>query len=204
MLKHHSKFALLNTTLVTLGLGAAAPVATAIAPASETATASPQAGPLLAQANTCRQVTPNIRGLNVRQAPTLSASVVGVVPGGNAIAIENTGQNGWVPITEPFNGYVSAGYLVYCNPAVAGTVTDAPVADAPVADAPVADASGVCRQVIVRSGLNVRAEPTVYSTRLGALPTGTNVTTSGAEVNDWLPISEPIDGYVAARFLGDC
>ncbi|PSR18519.1 hypothetical protein C8255_06935 [filamentous cyanobacterium CCP3] len=108
-----------------------------------------------------------------------------------------------MPITEPFDGYVSASYLLYCNPA-AGAVSDTPTADAPVADASVAGAAGVCRQVIVRSGLNVRAEPTVYSTRVGALPTGTTVTTAGAEVNDWLPISEPIDGYVAARFLGDC
>ena len=204
MLGHHSKFAFINTVLVTLGLGAV-PVATNIAHASETTgDRSPQLAPLLAQADNCRQVTPNISGLNVRQSPTLTAAVVGVVPGGDNVTLQNRGQNGWVPITEPFDGYVSASYLLYCNPAVGGTISEAPAADAPVVDAPVADASGVCRQVIVRSGLNVRAEPTVYSTRVGALPTGTNVVVAGSEVNDWLPISEPIDGYVAERFLGDC
>lgn len=196
MLGHHSKFALINTVLVTLGLSAA-PVATFAR--AETTASSPQTAPLLAQANTCRRVTPNIRGLNVRQSPALTANVIGVVPGGSTITLENTGQNGWVPITEPFDGYVSAGYLVYCNSAA----TD-PGIDTPVAAAPATGASGVCREVIVRSGLNVRTEPTVYSARVGALPTGTNVTVSGAEVNDWLPISEPIDGYVSARFLGDC
>ncbi|MGG6238181.1 SH3 domain-containing protein [Nodosilinea sp. AN01ver1] len=184
--------------LVTLGLSAT-PVATAIARASETNATSPQTAPLLAQANTCRRVTPNINGLNVRQSPTLTADVIGVVPGGSTISLENTGQNGWVPITAPFDGYVSASYLIYCDSAATE-----PGGDAAVASTPVADAAGVCRQVIVRSGLNVRAEPTVYSLRVGALPTGTNVTAAGAEVNDWLPISEPIDGYVAARFLGDC
>ncbi|MGB3311454.1 MAG: SH3 domain-containing protein [Nodosilinea sp.] len=190
MLGHHSKFALTNTVLVTLGLSAA-PVA---AIASVTATDSPQTAPLLAQIDSCRQVTTNINGLNVRQGPTLTANVIGVVPGGNTVTLDNIGQNGWAPITEPFNGYVSTSYLVYCSPAATGSVSGTPVADA----------SGVCRQVIVRSGLNVRSEPTVYSARVGALPTGANVTAAGTEVNDWLPISQPIDGYVSARFLGDC
>lgn len=62
----------------------------------------------------------------------------------------------------------------------------------------------MCRQVIVRSGLNVRDEPTVYSDRLTALPTGTHVMVEGPAVDTWTPISEPVDGYVASRFLGDC
>ncbi len=204
MLRNRSRFAVINAVLVALGLSAA-PVTTAIARASTTAVVdSPQAAPLLAQVDNCRQVTNRISGLNVRQAPTLTADVIGVVPGGSNITLQNRGQSGWVPITAPFDGYVSAGYLIYCNPAVRGTISDTPVVNAPVANAPVAAASEVCRQVIVRSGLNVRAEPTVYSTRVGSLPTGTNVTVVGSEVNNWLPISEPINGYVAARFLGDC
>lgn len=199
MLGNHSRFAVINAALVALGLSAA-PVATAIAHASTIAVAdSSPASPLLAQVDSCRQVTNRISGLNVRQAPTLTANVIGVVPGGDNVTLQNRGQSGWVPITEPFDGYVSASYLIYCNPAVRGTVSDTPVANAPVTDA-----SEVCRQVIVRSGLNVRAEPTVYSTRVGILRTGTNVTVVGSEVNNWLPISEPINGYVAARFLGDC
>lgn len=204
MFGNRSRFTVINAALVALGLSAA-PVATAIARASTAAVVdSSQAAPLLAQVDSCRQVTNRISSLNVRQAPTLTADVIGVVPGGNNVTVQNRGQNGWVPITEPFDGYVSASYLIYCNPAVRGTVSDTPVANAPVANAPVTDASKVCRQVIVRSGLNVRAEPTVYSTRVGILRTGTNVTVVGSEVNNWLPISEPINGYVAARFLGDC
>lgn len=52
---------------------------------------------------------------------------------------------------------------------------------------------------------NVRAEPTVYSNRITALPTGTNVLVEGSTLDEtWGPIREPVDGYVASRCLGDC
>lgn len=194
MFEPQSKLALIGTALATAGLGVASAAVPAARAAEATVASSTQSAPLLAQVDSCRQVTTAIRGLNVRQGPTLSSNVIGVVPGGTDVTLADRGQNGWAPIVEPFNGYVSTSYLVYCPPAVGGTVSETPVAVAP----------DMCRQVIVRTGLNVRAQPTVYSARVGALPTGTNVTVTGAEVNNWLPISEPIDGYVAARFVGAC
>jgi uncharacterized protein YgiM (DUF1202 family) len=193
--RHLTKLAFLGAALISLGLGTV-PVVTDIALARESTTLqAPSSTPLLAQADICRQVAPAVNGLNVRQAPSLSAEVVGVVPGGSSVVLQDTGENGWVAIAEPYQGYVASSYLTNCAADVGGTFGD---------EASVATSSEMCRQVIVRSGLNVRDEPTVYSDRLTALPTGTHVMVEGPAVDTWTPISEPVDGYVASRFLGDC
>jgi hypothetical protein len=147
----------------------------------------------LAQVDTCRQVLPGIGGLNVRATPTLEAEVVTVLSGGSTVTIDNLGAEGWVPISAPVEGYVSSRYLQNCVPAAQAV----PAVGGPIPE-------DTCREVIVRSGLNVRAQPTVYSTRLAALPTGAQVPVSGPVVNNWVPIEEPVIGYVAERFLGPC
>lgn len=154
--------------------------------ASQQARSQPQ---LLAQVDNCRQVSTSVGALNVRRGPSVTAEVVGVVPGGNTVAIESLGADGWAPISAPFEGYVSTNYLTPCN------ATEA-LAAAPESDQ--------CRQVIVRSGLNVRVAPNRYSNRLTALPTGTNVQVTGTANDTWVQISEPVNGYVAERFLGSC
>lgn len=198
MIHPMSKSTLVTAALMSLGLGAA-PMVTNLAQAQQVESyRPPSAPPLLAQIESCRQVSSTVSGLNVRQAPSLGAGVVGVVPGGNEVVLQDLGTGGWAPITAPYNGYVSTSYLTNCAPGVGGTFNDAPVAADP------ASATNMCRQVIVRSGLNVRAEPTVYSTRLTALSTGTNVQVAGPATNNWVPIAEPVDGYVSSRFLGAC
>lgn len=183
MIKHISRLPLIGTALLSIG------IAPAIAnPETSEAT-------LLAQAEICREVSSNISGLNVREAPSSTADVVGIVPGDRPVTLENLGTGGWVPISFPYDGYVAARYLTYCD-----EVAETPVATTPAVTPP----STVCRQVITRSGLNVRAEPNVYSERIGALTTGTNVQVSGAAAEYWVPITEPMDGYVASQFLGDC
>jgi uncharacterized protein YgiM (DUF1202 family) len=196
MASYYSKLSIIGAALISLGLGIV-PVAMDAAHAQEANVFEPpQAAPLLAQVDDCRAVVSDVRGLNVRQSPSATADVLGVVPGGAEVTLENLGANGWVPISEPYSGYVSARYLTPC-----GSFDPDYVATAPA----VTDTNTeLCQEVIVRSGLNVRAQPTVYSTRLGALPTGTQVVVDGPEANNWVPISEPMDGYVAARFLGDC
>jgi uncharacterized protein YgiM (DUF1202 family) len=54
-------------------------------------------------------------GIAIRQAPSLNAEVVGYVASGRRVTIENRGEQGWVPISAPLNGYVSSGNLVYCR-----------------------------------------------------------------------------------------
>ncbi|MEW5859911.1 MAG: SH3 domain-containing protein [Cyanobacteriota bacterium] len=63
--------------------------------------------------NNCREVS--ARGsVYVRQDPSINSDIVGVVPNGRNVTIENRGANGWVPISVPLQGYVSAAYLRYC------------------------------------------------------------------------------------------
>lgn len=63
--------------------------------------------------NNCREVS--ARGsVYVRQDPSINSDIVGVVPTGRNVTIENRGANGWVPISVPRQGYVSAAYLTYC------------------------------------------------------------------------------------------
>ncbi|WP_071884109.1 SH3 domain-containing protein [Allocoleopsis franciscana] len=52
-------------------------------------------------------------GVYVRQSPSINSAVVGVVPNNRNVTIENKGANGWVPISDPLQGYVSAAYLEY-------------------------------------------------------------------------------------------
>lgn len=62
----------------------------------------------------CREVSQR-GGLYVRREPSTNSAVVGVVPIGRNVTIENRGANGWVPISVPLQGYVSAAYLTYCS-----------------------------------------------------------------------------------------
>lgn len=63
----------------------------------------------------CRQVSSASGGLNVRQSPSINSAIVGEVVNGRYVTIQNPGANGWVPISVPLQGYVSADYLVYCS-----------------------------------------------------------------------------------------
>jgi|GEM_PF-940609 uncharacterized protein YgiM (DUF1202 family) len=61
----------------------------------------------------CREVSKR-GGAYIRQEPSINSDVVGVVPNGRNVTIENRGANGWVPVSVPLQGYVSATYLTYC------------------------------------------------------------------------------------------
>lgn len=61
----------------------------------------------------CRRVQTN-GVLDVLQEPTTNGVVLGSIPNGRRVTIENRGANGWVPITVPLVGYVSSNNLAYC------------------------------------------------------------------------------------------
>ncbi|AFZ17995.1 SH3 domain-containing protein [Allocoleopsis franciscana] len=61
----------------------------------------------------CRAVSKR-GGLYVRQEPSINSAGVGAVPNGRNVTLENLGANGWVPISAPLQGYVSAANLTYC------------------------------------------------------------------------------------------
>lgn len=61
----------------------------------------------------CRRVLAS-GGLKVRQQPSIGSTVIGVVADGQNVTIKDRGASGWVSITAPLQGYVSAAYLRYC------------------------------------------------------------------------------------------
>jgi len=62
----------------------------------------------------CRQVAAK-SGVYVRQEPSVDSAIVGVVTNGRYVTIENQNLNGWVQISVPLKGYVSANYLSDCS-----------------------------------------------------------------------------------------
>ncbi len=68
----------------------------------------------------------------------------------------------------------------------------------------VAQASGVCRQVTARGGLYVREQPNVYSRAIGAVPYGANVTVLAPQLEGWVPVSAPLQGYMFSVYLAPC
>jgi uncharacterized protein YgiM (DUF1202 family) len=70
--------------------------------------------PVTEVGNECREVATRY-GLNVRQQPTTYSGVVDTLENNTQVAIETLGDNGWVPIYAPENGFVSARYLSYCG-----------------------------------------------------------------------------------------
>ncbi|MEB3830702.1 SH3 domain-containing protein [Phormidium sp. CCY1219] len=63
--------------------------------------------------NDCREVLGE--GATVWQTPSFESGVVGNLDFREQVAIENRGQNGWVPIYAPFEGYIQANNLGYCE-----------------------------------------------------------------------------------------
>ncbi|BAZ40457.1 SH3 type 3 domain protein [Calothrix sp. NIES-4101] len=62
-----------------------------------------------------------------------------------------------------------------------------------------------CRQVIARSGLRVREQPSINSRVIGTIQNNRNVTIqTDVNTNGWVPISTPLPGYVYAQYLGMC
>lgn len=68
----------------------------------------------------------------------------------------------------------------------------------------IAQNSDNCQQVIAKRGLYVREQPTVYSSDVGIIAYGRNVEVAGTVINNWLPISAPLKGYVYAEWIGRC
>ncbi len=171
------------------GIGFATPVlATPSAP--ESISLQNQKETLVAQlAENCRAVSA-VGGLRVRQAPSLNAPIVDVLPNGRTVAIENLGRNGWIPISYPVNGYVSANYLNGCPPVPPPTTPE--------------DPPNTCRRVSARGGLFVRRQPNINSPTVGILPNGTSVRIESLGYQGWVPIIFPQNGFVSANYLVYC
>ncbi|MBD0344091.1 MAG: SH3 domain-containing protein, partial [Coleofasciculus sp. Co-bin14] len=108
----------------------------------------------LAQASdNCRRVDTTTSYLNVRSSP--GGGIIGSLPDRTLVTIENTGSNGWVPISSPQQGYVFGGYLNLCEQPVPPSETATPLDN--------------CREVAVRGTTRVREEPSITSPIKGVL-----------------------------------
>lgn len=151
---------------------------------SESITKQNQSEYLVAQAgDSCRQVVAR-SGLYVRQQPTADSQAIGIINSGRNITIANEGENGWVPITAPLDGYVFADFLGPCN-----------VANLPPTS---------CRRVVAQRGANVWQAPSNDTARVGVVTNGRRVTIDSLGENGWVPITVPLRGYVLAENLGHC
>ncbi|MBD2261165.1 SH3 domain-containing protein [Pseudanabaena sp. FACHB-2040] len=172
----------------------ATPGAAASVPAKITEFTQAVETPLLAQAESCRQVSLPGGSLVVQTDPTVYSESVGVVPNSSNVTIQGLGTDGWVPIIAPLEGYVPSEYLVACDPSL---TTPEPALR-------VANEDGLCRMVVAREGLNIRNEPSISGDRIGGLRNGTMVTVEGPGAEGWVEIVEPFSGYVSANYLTAC
>jgi uncharacterized protein YgiM (DUF1202 family) len=167
-----------------------APSKPRISPESNPQPEKPELVPLgtpTPQPTNCRRVkTSDGAALNVRNAP--GGNIIGTLPDRTLVTINNLGANGWVPISSPQTGYISASYLAQC--------TD------PVIEQPVLTSS--CRRIAAKEGMPVRQNPSLNGAVLGTLIDGQEIVIVNRGANGWVPISSPINGYVLAVGLVMC
>jgi uncharacterized protein YgiM (DUF1202 family) len=136
----------------------------------------------------CRRVDTSTSNLNVRSSP--AGGIIGSLPDRTLVTIENTGSNGWVPISSPRQGYVFGTYLTSCEQPVPPSQTATPLDN--------------CREVAVRGTTRVREEPSINSPIKGVLTHLQRVNIVNRGENGWVPISNPISGYMSASALKYC
>lgn len=132
--------------------------------------------------NNCRRVSASY-GLNIRQDASVYSPVVGQLANGARVSIVNRGRDGWVPINQPVQGYVSANYLKQCGSAI------------PPAN---------CRRVSDPSGSYVRQGPSISGAVIRTLENGRFVNIVNRGANGWVPIDLPVQGYIASSSLVYC
>jgi uncharacterized protein YgiM (DUF1202 family) len=140
---------------------------------------------LLAQASeNCRLVIAR-NGLNVPRQPTANSEAVGIIDSARNVTIQSLGENGWVPITAPIQGYVYGGFLGACEAATAPPPTNS-------------------SQVAAVRGINVHQAPSTDGESVGVVANGRRVTIESIGRDGWVPITVPLRGYVQAENLAYC
>jgi len=140
---------------------------------------------LLAQASeNCRLVIAR-NGLNVPRQPTANSEAVGIIDSARNVTIQSLGENGWVPITAPIQGYVYGGFLGACEAATAPPPTNS-------------------SQVAAVRGINVHQAPSTDGESVGVVANGRRVTIESLGTDGWAPITVPLRGYVQAENLAYC
>ncbi|TVQ52774.1 MAG: hypothetical protein EA366_13840 [Spirulina sp. DLM2.Bin59] len=141
----------------------------------------------------CRQTNRTIDVLSEASVSAASETLATLVPE-TRVRITGAGSNGWVPISEPVQGFVIARHLTAC-----GEIATRPV----FTQHPTLTnlTAGMCRRANL--DLAVRPRPAVGAEpRVGGLDQGMKATLTGQTVMDsenrlWLQISVPFAGWIS-------
>ena len=159
----------------------------------------------------CRRVaTPG--GINVRSTP--NGTITGSLANGTTVTVEATFSPGWVTISAPQKGVIFDRYLTTCDraasPSAAASPAPSPAPSAAAAPAPSAKPNptsmtgDTCRQVVATDGLNIRQSASASSPIVGSVANMQRVTIVNRGSKGWVPISAPVNGYVAVNYLKYC
>lgn len=163
------------------------------APGSESLSTVPQ--------ENCREIiSPNVPVRSER-----NGEIIATLAEGRTIYVANEGNQGWVPVERPINGYVTSANMGDCFQDVAANRTN----DAtPIRKPKTPGSASVstvpnrnCRQVINRD-IPVRRERD--GEIVGTLDKNQIVYIANEGNRGWVPIEEPVNGYVTALNLGYC
>ncbi len=126
--------------------------------------------------------------LNLRSSPSLSASVLLVLPNGAQVGVTGSAQNGFLPVRyNGTNGWAASQYLSSTQPG--GTDPDPTVA-------PATETRYTTASVNLRSGAG-----TSFGV-LTVVPAGAAVTVTGGQTNGFFPATyNGTRGYISATYL---
>ncbi|EAW36829.1 SH3 domain-containing protein [Lyngbya sp. PCC 8106] len=130
--------------------------------------------------NGCREVNASL--VTLRDRP--QGKIISTLERDEKVYIEDEGENGWVQVQYPIEGYVTSANLAYCDTVGSTFPTSS------------------CREVNVNTRLNVRSQP--GGEIIGSLEAGQDISIENRGKNGWVPVFAPIEGYVAANFLELC
>lgn len=155
-----------------------------------TQTTATQTQPETAAQGMCRRVKTAGAPLNVRSTP--NGTIIGTLANGTEVTVEKNVNNAWVMISSPQKGMVFTAYLVPCSGETAtGTTATATSAEN-------------CRRILSSEAVSVKKEPSDTSESVGTLVNQQRVKIVNRGANGWVPISEPVNGYIPASKLILC
>lgn len=127
--------------------------------------------------------------LNLRDAPSLGATVLTVMPEGGRVAITGAARSGFAPLTYGgLSGWASTDFL-----AIDGQTAPEPVAPDP------GPSQGT---TTVTEDLNLRAGPSTTSTILAVMPAGTTLAITGSAQQGFLPVNyDGVAGWAHSAYL---
>lgn len=136
------------------------------------------------------------------------SQTVGTLEENVQVILAGNGQQGWIPIRQPVEGFVIARHLTQCSetPTATPSPQPSPSPFVPITPALTNIREGSCRLAIV--DLAIRSRPDVETgSEIGSVPKGSTATLTGNTSNDpdgrfWLQISAPTRGWISGGRSG--